>query len=96
MRGVFNGQANPVGNVRDVRRGRLRGRKGRAGGGREQPHVEVHRLFVDPNGYAVYRFYDLGEPRYYVVAPGGRDAQVLPPGRKKAESLPSDMDGSAR
>jgi hypothetical protein len=38
--------------------------------------VELHQLFTDPNGYTVYRFWDQGDYRYYVVGPNG--AQMLP------------------
>ncbi|HEV7302185.1 MAG TPA: hypothetical protein VGN72_22800 [Tepidisphaeraceae bacterium] len=36
----------------------------------------LDKLFTDPNGYSVYRFYDRGDFRYYVVGPNG--AQMVP------------------
>jgi hypothetical protein len=36
----------------------------------------VDQLFTDANGCKVYRFYDQGEFRYYVLGPNG--AQMLP------------------
>jgi hypothetical protein len=37
---------------------------------------KLDELFTDGKGYTVYRFYDQGEYRYYVVGPNG--AQMLP------------------
>ena len=37
---------------------------------------QLDELFTDPRGYTVYRFYDYGDFRYYVVGPNG--AQMLP------------------
>jgi hypothetical protein len=37
----------------------------------------LDELFTDPRGYTVYRFYDYGDYRYYVVGPNG-GAQMLP------------------
>jgi hypothetical protein len=38
---------------------------------------QLDQLFTDARGYTVYRFYDKGEYRYYVVGPDG-GAQMLP------------------
>lgn len=38
---------------------------------------KIDQLFVDRNGYTVYRFWDEGEFHYYVVSPKG-ETQVLP------------------
>jgi hypothetical protein len=40
------------------------------------PDYQLDELFTDPRGYTVYRFYDDGDSRYYVVGPNG--AQMLP------------------
>ena len=37
----------------------------------------LDQLFTDDRGYTVYRFYDKGDYRYYVVAPDGT-AQMVP------------------
>lgn len=38
---------------------------------------ELDQLFTDPRGNTIYRFYDQGDYRYYVVAPNG-GVQMLP------------------
>jgi hypothetical protein len=40
------------------------------------PGYKIDMLFKDPNGVTVYRFFDQGEYRYYVVGPDG--AHMLP------------------
>jgi hypothetical protein len=32
---------------------------------------QVDQLFVDPNGCTIYRFFDQGDYRYYIVGPNG-------------------------
>ena len=46
---------------------------------------EVDMLFTDANGCKVYRFYDCGEPRYYVFGPNG--AQMLPTTKTVTETV---------
>jgi hypothetical protein len=48
---------------------------------------ELDELFTDPRGYTVYRFYDSGDYRYYVVGPNG--AQMLPTTRTVTETTTS-------
>jgi hypothetical protein len=36
----------------------------------------LDKLFTDPNGYSIYRFFDRGDFHYYVVGPGG--AHMVP------------------
>ena len=38
---------------------------------------KVDQLFTDKNGHTVYRFWDAGDYRYYVVSPTGQ-SQMLP------------------
>ena len=38
---------------------------------------QLNQLFTDDRGYAVYRFRDQGDWRYYVVGPDGQ-SQMLP------------------
>ena len=45
---------------------------------------KLDELFTDPRGYTVYRFFDDGDYRYYVVGPGG--AQMLPTTKTVTES----------
>jgi hypothetical protein len=40
------------------------------------PAYKVDLLFKDPNGASIYRFYDQGDYRYYIVGPDG--AHMLP------------------
>jgi hypothetical protein len=48
---------------------------------------KLDELFTDSKGYTVYRFYDQGDYRYYVVGPNG--AQMLPTTKTVSESIPS-------
>jgi hypothetical protein len=38
---------------------------------------QLDQLFTDPRGNTIYRFYDEGDYRYYVVSPNG-GVQILP------------------
>jgi len=40
------------------------------------PAYKVDLLFKDPSGASIYRFYDQGDYRYYIVGPDG--AHMLP------------------
>jgi hypothetical protein len=41
------------------------------------PSYKIDLLFKDPNGCSIYRFFDQGDYRYYVVGSNG-SAQMIP------------------
>jgi hypothetical protein len=53
------------------------------------PAYTVDQLFTDPAGNTVYRFYDNGDSRYYVVGPGG--PQMTQPRKKEEETSTLDV-----
>src|SRR3954451_21441236 len=48
---------------------------------------QLDQLFSDPKGNTVYRFYDQGDWRYYVVGPNG--VQMLPSTRTVVQTVPT-------
>ena len=49
------------------------------------PGYSVDQLFTDNNGVTIYRFYDMGDYRYYLHGPNG--AQMLPTIERVTETV---------